>query len=59
VYAAGGLAVALRTPKEWDAHAQGVAVAGRPLIERERLDYAHARVLARIGTAPPCCPPPD
>ncbi|MFE9437430.1 CoA transferase [Streptomyces sp. NPDC006602] len=53
VYAAGGLAVALRTPEEWAAHPQGVAVAGRPLIERERLDCAHARVLAPIGTTPP------
>ncbi|MEW2039639.1 hypothetical protein AB0885_21525, partial [Streptomyces sp. NPDC005534] len=34
VYAAGGLAVAVRTPAEWAAHAQGRAVAARPLIER-------------------------
>ncbi|MFD5637287.1 CoA transferase [Streptomyces sp. NPDC127077] len=33
VYAAGGLAVALRTSKEWAAHAQGLALAERPLIE--------------------------
>ncbi|WP_225860596.1 CoA transferase [Streptomyces triticiradicis] len=33
VYAAGGLAVALRTPKEWSAHAQGLALAQRPLVE--------------------------
>ncbi|MFE2303336.1 CoA transferase [Streptomyces sp. NPDC059445] len=33
VYAAGGLAVALRTPKEWSAHAQGRALAEHPLIE--------------------------
>jgi crotonobetainyl-CoA:carnitine CoA-transferase CaiB-like acyl-CoA transferase len=49
VYGAGGLAVALRTAEEWAAHAQGAAVAGRPLVERERLGTARARAL----------PPPD
>ncbi|MFE9660666.1 CoA transferase [Streptomyces sp. NPDC005955] len=34
VYAAGGLAVALRTPAAWAAHPQGAAVAGLPLVER-------------------------
>ncbi|MFI8254927.1 CoA transferase [Streptomyces filamentosus] len=43
VYAAGGLAVALRTPGEWAAHEQGRAVAGRPLLTRERLDGAAPR----------------
>ncbi|WP_369238669.1 CoA transferase [Streptomyces sp. R21] len=52
VYAAGGLAVALRTAKEWTAHEQGAAVAGRPLVEHERLDTGHARVLAPIGDDP-------
>ncbi|NUS03351.1 MAG: hypothetical protein HOV97_12375 [Nonomuraea sp.] len=52
VYAAGGLAVALRTPKEWAAHEQAVAVAARPLVERERLDEAHARVLPPAGGTP-------
>ncbi|MFF4762317.1 CoA transferase [Streptomyces sp. NPDC001292] len=52
VYAAGGLAVALRTPEEWAAHEQGAAVAARPLVERERLDEAHARVLAPVPSAP-------
>ncbi|WP_344563841.1 CoA transferase, partial [Streptomyces atrovirens] len=52
VYAAGGLAVALRTPEEWAAHAQGVEVAGRPLVERERLDSAPARVFAPVGRDP-------
>ncbi|MXM63181.1 hypothetical protein GR925_06880 [Streptomyces sp. HUCO-GS316] len=52
VYAAGGLAVALRTPEEWAAHEQGVAVAGRPLVERQRLDSAHARVLIPVEGAP-------
>ncbi|MFJ8666078.1 CoA transferase [Streptomyces sp. NPDC093600] len=40
VYAAGGLAVALRTPEEWAAHEQGREVAARPLLSRERLDDA-------------------
>ncbi|MEU6389922.1 CoA transferase [Streptomyces sp. NPDC046939] len=40
VYAAGGLAVALRTPGQWAAHPQGAAVAERPLVERDRLDDA-------------------
>ncbi|MET8245552.1 CoA transferase [Streptomyces sp. NPDC005202] len=52
VYAAGGLAVALRTPEEWAAHEQGAAVAARPLVERERLDAVHARVLPPAEGAP-------
>jgi len=52
VYAAGGLAVALRAPKEWAAHDQAVAVAARPLVERERLDSAPARVLAPVDGTP-------
>ncbi|MGW2524561.1 CoA transferase [Streptomyces sp. NPDC001617] len=52
VYAAGGLAVALRTPKEWAAHEQAAEVARRPLVERERLDSARALVLAPIDGAP-------
>ncbi|MEU8530989.1 CoA transferase [Streptomyces sp. NPDC048629] len=43
VYAAGGLAVALRTPREWAAHEQGREVAARPLLTRERLDDAPPR----------------
>ncbi|WP_262061898.1 CoA transferase [Streptomyces sp. STR69] len=46
VYGAGGLAVALRTAAEWAVHPQGAAVARRPLVERERLDTAHARARA-------------
>ncbi|MFF3348084.1 CoA transferase [Streptomyces sp. NPDC002779] len=53
VYAAGGLAVAVRTPGEWAAHPQARAVAGRPLVERERLDQAPARVLPSAGPALP------
>ncbi|MFF4498886.1 CoA transferase [Streptomyces sp. NPDC001401] len=55
VYAAGGLAVALRTPKEWAVHEQAVAVAARPLVERERLDSARARVLTPVD-GPPLLP---
>ncbi|MFE7777489.1 CoA transferase [Streptomyces sp. NPDC057445] len=43
VYAAGGLAVALRTPEEWAAHPQGAAAARQPLLTRERLDDAAPR----------------
>jgi crotonobetainyl-CoA:carnitine CoA-transferase CaiB-like acyl-CoA transferase len=52
VYGAGGLAVALRTAKEWAAHEQGIAVAGRPLIEHERVDTARARVLPPLDGDP-------
>ncbi len=52
VYAAGGLAVALRTPQEWAAHPQGVAVAARPLVERGRLDSARARAFTPLDGAP-------
>ncbi|WP_335936039.1 CoA transferase [Streptomyces sp. PTD5-9] len=47
VYAAGGLAVAARTPEKWAAGPQGVAVRDTPLVGRERLDDAPAR-----GSAP-------
>ncbi|MBO1335182.1 CoA transferase [Streptomyces sp. VRA16 Mangrove soil] len=43
VYAAGGLAVALRTPEQWAAHPQGAEIARRPLLTRERLDAAPPR----------------
>ncbi|MDW4905936.1 CoA transferase [Streptomyces sp. ADMS] len=52
VYAAGGLAVALRTSEEWAAHEQGAAVSARPLAERGRLDSARARVLPPSGNDP-------
>ncbi|WP_405994225.1 CoA transferase [Streptomyces sp. NBC_00986] len=52
VHSAGGLAVALRTAEEWATHAQGVAVAGRPLVERERLDSARARALPPLDGDP-------
>jgi crotonobetainyl-CoA:carnitine CoA-transferase CaiB-like acyl-CoA transferase len=52
VYAAGGLAVALRTPEEWAAHEQAAAVAARPLIERGRLDQARTRAFPPLPGAP-------
>ncbi|MGW2227503.1 CoA transferase [Streptomyces formicae] len=52
VYAAGGLAVALRTPEEWAAHPQGAASAGQPLVHRERLGPAPARGLAPLTGSP-------
>lgn len=51
VFGAGGLAVALRTPEEWAAHEQAAEVAARPLVERERLDSLHARVLPALDAA--------
>ncbi|MEY9990310.1 crotonobetainyl-CoA:carnitine CoA-transferase CaiB-like acyl-CoA transferase [Streptomyces sp. V4I8] len=52
VYAAGGLAVALRTPEEWAAHEQAVAVARRPLVEHERSDTVRARALPSLDGTP-------
>lgn len=52
VYAAGGLAVALRTPGEWAAHEQGAAVGRLPLVERGRLDCAPPRACTRVGRDP-------
>ncbi|MEV7076782.1 CoA transferase [Streptomyces sp. NPDC093990] len=52
VYAAGGLAVALRSPAQWAAHPQAAEMAKRPLVERGRLDSARARAFAPVGTSP-------
>ncbi|WP_369168338.1 CoA transferase [Streptomyces sp. R28] len=52
VYAAGGLAVALRTPEEWAVHEQAAAVARRPLVEHERLNTARACALPPLDGAP-------
>ncbi|MEU3617692.1 CoA transferase [Streptomyces sp. NPDC006872] len=52
VFAAGGLAVALRTPQEWAAHEQAAAIAARPLVERGRLDGARARTFAPLDGTP-------
>ncbi|MDG5802999.1 CoA transferase [Streptomyces ossamyceticus] len=51
VYAAGGLAVALRTPEQWAAHDQAAAVAAGPLVEHDRPDTAHARVTRHSDAA--------
>ncbi|WP_030419953.1 CoA transferase [Streptomyces sp. NRRL F-5065] len=51
VSAAGGLAVALRTPARWAASAQGAAVARLPLVERGTLDAAPAPALP-LGPSP-------
>ncbi|MCF3134841.1 CoA transferase [Streptomyces olivochromogenes] len=56
VYGAGGLAVALRTPEQWAAHEQSAVLAGRPLVERVRLDSAPARVLAPLADSAPLLP---
>lgn len=53
VYAAGGLAIALRTPGRWAAHPQGRAVAAHPLVAREQLDTAPVRRLAPLAGDPP------
>lgn len=52
VYAAGGLAVAARTPGEWAADPRRVALSGVPLVERERLDAAPVRRTAALGGTP-------
>nr|WP_033275617.1 CoA transferase [Actinospica acidiphila] len=56
VTAAGGLAVALRTPEEWGAHEQATAVARLPLVERVRLDSAPAREFAAVDGGGPLLP---
>ncbi|MFF7390085.1 CoA transferase [Streptomyces scabiei] len=50
VCAAGGLAFALRTPKEWAAHEQAAAVRERPLVEWRRWDGADASRARVFGT---------
>ncbi|MGK5450523.1 CoA transferase [Streptomyces radiopugnans] len=52
VYAAGSLAVAVRTPGQWSAHPQGAAVARLPLVGMERLDDAPAPPLPSPGSGP-------
>ncbi|MGW8790308.1 CoA transferase [Streptomyces althioticus] len=56
VTAAGGLAVALRTPEEWAAHEQATAVARLPLVEQVRLDSAPAREFAAVDGGGPLLP---
>lgn len=49
VHAAGGLAVATRTPADWDAHPQAGAVAAEPLVRLAVQEGAPAR---RLPPAP-------
>ncbi|MDA1069793.1 MAG: CoA transferase [Proteobacteria bacterium] len=51
LHACGGVAAALRSQEEWDAHEQGRAVAALPLIAAERIGEAPARAL-RDGPRP-------
>ncbi|MER7920879.1 MULTISPECIES: CoA transferase [unclassified Streptomyces] len=51
VYAAGGLAVALRTPDQWRATGQAAEVGARPLVERAVLGTAPARPLPPLDPA--------
>ncbi|MFB7953077.1 CoA transferase [Streptomyces sp. NPDC056045] len=52
VHAAGGLAVAARTPARWAADPRGAALAGTPLVAGERLDDAPVRRAAAPGGEP-------
>ncbi|WP_314222495.1 CoA transferase [Streptomyces zaehneri] len=52
VYAAGGLAVASRTPEEWAEHEQAAMIAARPLVERGRSDEARVRTFAPLESGP-------
>ncbi|MFC7220767.1 CoA transferase [Streptomyces polyrhachis] len=52
VYAAGGLAVAARSPEDWATSEQGVLVAGQPLLTTARIDDAPDRMPG--GAALPC-----
>lgn len=45
LYAAGGLAVAARSPEEWGKHEQGALAARQPLLTLERIGEAPARSL--------------
>ncbi|WP_107461973.1 CoA transferase [Streptomyces sp. MA5143a] len=51
VYAAGGLAVALRTPEQWAAHDQAAAVAAGPLVEHDRADTAADLAVAAVSVS--------
>ncbi|MFH8983886.1 CoA transferase [Streptomyces varsoviensis] len=52
VYAAGGLAVAVRGPRNWAEHPQGAAVAGHPLLALDRTGDAPARTLPPAPARP-------
>ncbi|RLV10135.1 hypothetical protein CTZ27_02575 [Streptomyces griseocarneus] len=51
VYAAGGLAIAVRTPGEWATHPQGAVVARHPLLSLDRVGEEPERTMpeAREG----------
>ena len=53
VYSAGGLAVAARTPEEWAAHKQGVAVSAHPLLMLDTVGAgAPPRTLPAVAGGP-------
>ncbi|WP_432124525.1 CoA transferase [Streptomyces sp. C10-9-1] len=54
VYAAGGLAVAVRSAREWAAHPQGAAAAAEPLLLCGALGAAGAPPAAEVPRALPC-----
>ncbi|WP_301251786.1 CoA transferase, partial [Streptomyces somaliensis] len=54
VYAAGGLAVAVRDAAAWAGLEQGALVAGRPLLALERLGGAPGPARRTSGAASPC-----
>ncbi|GGT53208.1 CoA transferase [Streptomyces kurssanovii] len=54
VYAAGGLAVAMRGGDEWARHPQGAATAGRPLLRVERLGDDRPPRAANDRASLPC-----
>ncbi|MFF3688730.1 CoA transferase [Streptomyces sp. NPDC002187] len=54
VYAAGGLAVAVRSEQEWAAHPQGAAAAGHPLLVMERIGDEQAPRAVGGPAARPC-----
>ncbi|MFP1623646.1 CoA transferase [Streptomyces sp. 5K101] len=54
VYAAGGLAVAARSPKEWAGHPQGAAAAAHPLLVMRRIGDGPAPRAAGGSAALPC-----
>ncbi|MEU6487065.1 CoA transferase [Streptomyces sp. NPDC046887] len=54
VYAAGGLAVAVRSPDRWVAGEQGALLAGQPLLTRERTGGSLPLPAAADPLAQPC-----
>ncbi|MEV1040987.1 CoA transferase [Streptomyces sp. NPDC050204] len=52
VYAAGGLAVAARTPGRWAADPRGAALAGTGLVGRDRIDGAPVRRTTALAGEP-------